>query len=251
MVVAREVRRRLNAAKGSAVRWGWALVSLSVLAALAGSAGVCAAAPQPHLSQPHLSAPSLSQPTASASAATANSTGSQGNVSAQSAPDPIVLLSPAGLHFEQNNSAIPAPLTLPGRILGAPGNYRLAIWTTGDEIKFTVPRVKNSSESSKAPDIPMSWELRYRSGGEWGPWQPAGTGTAPGLPEGALWWVLPVVGGPCDFELRSSLQTEPYQPPGHYQRSLTVDVHSCEAPASSPPPPAPAAPPASRSGAAR
>ena len=60
----------------------------------------------------------------------------------------------------------------------------------------------------------MSWELRYRRQGDWGAWQAARRGAVEELPEGACWWVLTLQGGGCDFELRCTLQPEPYQPPG-------------------------------------
>ena len=185
----------------------------------------------PRLQQPHLAMPSLSQsPSAPAAQDPPAGESSAGAVSAQGVHDPLVTFSSAGLNFEQNNSAVPAPLTLSGQLVGKQHSYRLSLWTPGADIKFTVPRVENSSEANKAPDIPMSWELRYRSGEEWGPWQPASTDQAGGLPPGACWWLLPVAGGPCAFELRCSVQPQPSQPPGQYQRSLTVNVSGCDAP---------------------
>ncbi|HEY3397857.1 MAG TPA: hypothetical protein VGM19_09405 [Armatimonadota bacterium] len=231
MIAAQSHPPRLSAAKTeSGARAGWTLVVRWALAVtLACSVSAAAAQSLPRLQQPQLRMPHLNQPRSLSSSPQsahpeAETGPPPGTVSAQGVKDPEVTLCPGGLHFEKDNLDTPASRTISGEIKGKREDYRLALWTSGCEAEFSLPWVQGPRGVEGAPDIPMSWELRYRCGCEWSAWQPACTQLAEDLPDGASWWVLPANSKEYQFELRCSVQPEPYQAPGHYERRIFVDV---------------------------
>jgi len=118
----------------------------------------------------------------------------------------------------------PAPLTVDGWVEGSFPAYRLGLKLPPSPDDFDLERTEGPDLAEPAPAIPISWQLRYRDGEEWTPWLAPEVEDGTGPSQRSFWWVL--AGDSCvyDFQLRCAIQPEPFQPPGHYERQVPIEV---------------------------
>jgi hypothetical protein len=194
---------------------------MAVATALVLFPSLAAAGPQPHLAQPHIYMSRLGQ---SGAAASNPEQGLPGQVWAQDASG--FSLTSNELDFGMAGPTAPDPIIITGHVTGADPAYKFALLLPTSDSQMDLPWLTSLPGLPTVPgdptpaDIPASWQLRMRLIGSWGPWQnpqiQAGAGTAGPV----YWWVLPMTQGVGVFELQCTLQPDPYQPPGHYERDL-------------------------------
>lgn len=104
------------------------------------------------------------------------------------------------------------------------GLIGLMIPPDGSGIKLVCVNDKNG----KSDEIPLTWQFRYRTKGNWTSWTNSQTGVMPTTGVPALLWEIDDEGVTHEFELRCIAQIDLYQMPGTYTTNVQLNIAGCE-----------------------
>lgn len=94
----------------------------------------------------------------------------------------------------------------------------------GSGIKLVCINDKNG----KSDEIPLIWQFRYKTKGDWSPWTDSQTGVMPTTGAPALLWEIEDQGITHQFEMRCIAQINLYQMPGRYVTNVQLNIAGCE-----------------------